>query len=390
MEEARPYQALSRAAQAIRRVRRCDRYHRDRCAARRRRGDREMQGGAAAARGNPLHGRLRGWRLRMAELTYREAVARGIAQEIARGDSVVFLGEDIAAAGGVFKATVGLLEKFGPRRVRDTPISEQAILGAAMGAAMTGLKPIAEIMFSDFLAVCFDYVANEFPKARYMSNGQVKCPLVVRTGNGAGSRFGAQHSQSVENWCMMIPGLKVVAPSSPRDVIGLLAAAVRDPDPVIFLEHKSLYATKGEVPDGEIVDTLGSAKILRPGRDATILALALMVPRALEAAERLKVQHGVDCEVVDVRSLVPLDTQTILGSVARTHRLFTVEENPRLCGWGAEIVSIVADEAFYELDGPPVRITTPHIPLPAADILEDIALPTVDRIVERVQRSMGS
>jgi pyruvate dehydrogenase E1 component beta subunit len=257
-----------------------------------------------------------------------------------------------------------------------------------MGAAMTGLKPIAEIMFSDFFAVCFDYIANEFPKSRYMSNGQTKCPLVVRTGNGAGSRFGAQHSQSVENWCMMIPGLKVVAPSSPIDVIGLLAASVRDPDPVIFLEHKSLYATKGEVPDGEIVDTLGTAKILRSGKDATICALALMVPRALAAAEKLKAEHGIDCEVVDVRSLVPLDTQTILGSVAKTHRLFTVEENPRLCGWGAEIVSIAADEGFYDLDGPPVRITTPHIPLPAADILEDIVLPTPDRIAERVSRSL--
>jgi pyruvate dehydrogenase E1 component beta subunit len=159
---------------------------------------------------------------------------------------------------------------------------------------------------------------------------------------------------------------------------------------VIFFEHKSLYATKGEVPDGEIVDTLGSAKIVRPGKDATILALALMVPRALAAAEKLKAEHGIDCEVVDVRSLVPLDTRTILGSVARTHRLFTVEENPRLCGWGAELVSIVADEAFYDLDGPPVRITTPHIPLPASDFLEDLALPTVERIAERVQRSMQS
>ena len=174
------------------------------------------------------------------------------------------------------------------------------------------------------------------------------------------------------------------------DVIGLLAAAVRDPDPVIFLEHKSLYATKGEVPDGEILDTLGTAKIVRPGKDCTIIALALMVSRALAAAETLHKEHGIDCEVIDVRSLVPLDTKTILGSVAKTHRLFSVEENPRLCGWGAEIVSIVADEAFYDLDGPPVRITTPHIPLPAADILEDIALPTVDRIVERVKRSMQS
>jgi pyruvate dehydrogenase E1 component beta subunit len=274
--------------------------------------------------------------------------------------------------------------------VRDTPISEQAILGAAMGAAMTGLRPIAEIMFSDFFAVCFDFIANEIPKARYMTNGQTKCPLVVRTANGGGARFGAQHSQSIENWAMMIPGLKVVAPSTPADMIGLMAAAVRDEDPVIVFEHKSLYPMKGEVPDGEIVDTLGTAKVLREGGDATILALALMVPRALAAAERLKAEHGIDAEVIDVRSLVPLDTQTILGSVAKTGRLFTVEENPRLCGWGAEIASIAADEAFYDLDGPVVRITTPHIPLPAADNLEDLALPNAERIVERVSRTMNS
>ena len=324
----------------------------------------------------------------MAELTYRDAVARGIAQEMARDPDVVFLGEDVAKAGGVFKATVGLLEQFGPLRVRDTPISEQAILGAAIGAAMTGLKPIAEIMFSDFIAVCFDYMANEFSKSRYMTAGQVKCPLVVRTANGGGARFGAQHSQSVENWCMMIPGLKVVAPSTPRDVVGLLAAAVRDPDPVIFFEHKTLYSTKGEVPDGEIVDTLGTARIVRPGKDATVIALAMMVPRALAAAQVLKAEQGIDCEVIDVRSLVPLDTKTILESVGRTSHLFTVEENPRLCGWGAEIVSIVVDEAFYTLDGPPVRITTPHIPLPSADILEDLAIPSVARIVETISRRL--
>lgn len=325
----------------------------------------------------------------MAELTYRDAVARGLAQELRRDPNVVFLGEDVAKPGGPFKTSVGLLDEFGPKRVRDTPISEQAILGAAMGAAMTGLRPVAEIMFSDFLAVCFDFIANEFPKTRYMTNGQVGCPLVVRTGNGAGSRFGAQHSQSVENWAMMIPGLKVVAPSTPADVVGLLAASIRSDDPVIFFEHKSLYATKGEVPDGEILDTLGTAKILRPGRDATIIALALMVPRALAAAETLAKDHGIDCEVIDVRSLVPLDTQTILGSVAKTGRLFTVEENPRLCGWGAEIASIAADECFYDLDGPIVRITTPHLPLPAADNLEDIVLPHPARIVDRIRKAMG-
>jgi pyruvate dehydrogenase E1 component beta subunit len=326
----------------------------------------------------------------VAELTYRDAVARAIAQEMSRDPDVVFLGEDIAKAGGVFKATVGLLDQFGPLRVRDTPISEQAILGAAMGAAMTGLKPIAEIMFADFLAVCYDYVANEIPKARYMTNGQVGCPLVIRLGNGGGARFGAQHSQCVENWCMQFPGLKVVSPSSPIDVIGLLAAAVRDPDPVIFLEHKSLYATKGEVPDGEIVDRLGTAKIVRTGGHCTVAALGLMVPRALAAADKLQAESGIDCEVIDLRSLVPLDTQTLLASVARTHRLFTVEENPRLLGWGAEIMSIVADEAFYELDGPLIRITAPHIPLPAADVLEDLTIPSADRIAETIRRSMSA
>jgi len=283
----------------------------------------------------------------MAELTYREAVAAGIAQEMARDERVVFLGEDVAAAGGVFKATVGLLEKFGPKRVRDCPISEQAILGAAMGAAMTGLRPIAEIMFSDFLAVCWDIVANEIAKSRYMTNGQISLPLVIRTANGSGSRFGAQHSQAVENWAMMIPGI--------------------------------------EVPDGEYVDELGKAKVLRRGKDCTIVALASMVHKSLDAAAILEKEHGISCTVVDVRSLVPLDTQTILAEVVRTGRLVTVEENPRLCGWGAEIASIVADECFWDLDGPIMRITTPHVPLPSADLLEDNTIPSVERIVREIR-----
>jgi pyruvate dehydrogenase E1 component beta subunit len=324
----------------------------------------------------------------VAELSYRDAVAAGIAQEMERDERVVFLGEDIGSAGGVFKATVGLLDRFGPRRVKDTPISEQAILGAAMGAAMTGLRPIAEIMFSDFLAVCWDYVANEISKTRYMTNGQFSFPLVIRTANGAGSRFGAQHSQSVENWVMTIPGVKVVAPSTPADVKGLLAASVRDPDPVVFFEHKSLYAMKGEVPDGEHIEELGKAKVVREGKDATIVALAAMVPKSLEAAEILQKEHGISATVVDVRSLVPLDTRTILTEVSKTGRLFTVEENPRLCGWGAEIVSIVTEELFYDLDQPTVRITTPHIPLPAADGLEDAVIPSVDRIVSDVRKWM--
>ncbi|TMD39255.1 MAG: alpha-ketoacid dehydrogenase subunit beta [Chloroflexi bacterium] len=323
----------------------------------------------------------------MAELSFREAVAAGIAQEMERDPLVYFIGEDVAAAGGVFKATVGLFERFGPDRVRDTPISEQAIIGAAMGAAMTGLRPIAEIMFSDFLATCWDMIANQIAKTRYMTDGQVSLPLVIRTANGGGTRFGAQHSQSLENWAMAVPGLKVVAASNPADAKGLLAAAIRDPDPVIVFEQKSLYGIKGEVPDGEHVEPLGVAKVVRDGKDCTIVALAAMVPKAIEAAEQLSAD-GIEATIVDLRSLVPLDTQTILREVKKTGRLFTVEENPRLCGWGAEIASLAADEAFDDLDGPIIRITTPHVPLPAADVLEDAAMPSAQRIVDTVRKSM--
>jgi len=323
----------------------------------------------------------------MAELSFREAIAAGIAQEMERDPMVYFIGEDVGAAGGVFKATVGLFERFGPDRVRDTPISEQAIVGAAMGAAMTGLRPVAEIMFSDFLATCWDMIANQVAKTRYMTDGQVSIPLVIRTANGGGTRFGAQHSQSLENWAMAVPGLKVVAPSTPADAKGLLAGAIRDPDPVIFFEQKSLYGVNGEVPDGEHVERLGEAKVRRDGKDCTIVALAAMVPKAMQAAEQLAAD-GIQAAVVDVRSLVPLDTRTILREVVKTGRLFTVEENPRLCGWGAELASIVADECFDDLDGPIVRITTPHVPLPAADVLEDAAMPSVERITQTVRSSM--
>jgi pyruvate/2-oxoglutarate/acetoin dehydrogenase E1 component len=324
----------------------------------------------------------------MAELTYRGAIAAGIAQEMERDPTVVLIGEDVGAAGGVFKLTEGLFDRFGPDRVRDTPISEQAIVGAAMGAAMTGLRPIAELMFSDFFAVTWDMVVNQIAKARYMTDGQMSLPLVLRTANGAGLRFGAQHSQSIENWAMAIPGLKVVAPSNPADMKGMLAAAIRDPDPVIVCEHKALFAEKGEVPDGEHLVPLGQATVVRVGADATIVALAAMVPRAMAAAERLDAEHGIDAEVIDLRTLIPLDAQAILRSVAKTSRLFTVEENPRVGGWGAEIVSLVADEGFYSLDAPMVRITTPHIPLPSAAALEDLAVPSIERIVATVKRRL--
>ncbi len=320
----------------------------------------------------------------MAQLSYRDAVNAAIAQEMRRDESVVFLGEDIAAAGGVFKTTGGLLEEFGELRVRDTPISEQAILGAAAGAAMTGLKPIAEIMFSDFFAVCWDIVVNQIAKTRYMTDGQCSFPLVIRSANGGGARFGAQHSQSIENWAMAVPGLKVVAPSSPADVWGLLAASIRDPDPVLFFEQKSLYGTKGDAPTGEHIEPLGKANVLREGSDVTIVALAAMVRHATKAAETLASEHGINAEVIDLRSLVPLDVTTVFESVTKTGRLVTVEENPRLCGWGAEVSSLVSEELFWNLDGPVVRVTTPHIPLPSADALEDAVLPSAAKVVDAV------
>lgn len=318
-------------------------------------------------------------------ITYREAVAEGIAREMRRDDTVVCLGEDIGAAEGVFKTTVGLFKEFGPRRVWDTPISEQAIVGAAMGAAMTGLRPVAEIMFSDFLACCWDYLANEIPKVRYMTGGQVTVPLVVRTANGGGLGFGAQHSQATENWAFTVPGLKIAAPSTPADVIGLMASAIRSEDPVVFFEHKGLFASKGEPAPADHVVPLGEATTVRAGTDVTIVALAATVPIALTAAERLA-GDGVSVEVLDLRCLVPLDGRAVLESVERTSRLLIVEENPYQGGWGGTLASIVADEGFATLDAPIRRVAAACVPLPFADELEDIVIPTVDKVVDAVQR----
>ena len=320
----------------------------------------------------------------MAQLTYRECVSLGIAQCMRKDEKVVFLGEDVGTAGGVFKTTVGLLKEFGPRRVKDTPISEQAILGAAMGAAMVGLRPIAEIMFADFLAVCWDIVANQIAKTRYMSDGQISLPLVVRTANGAGVKFGAQHSQSLENWSMAVPGLKVVVPSSPSDVLGLMASAVEDPDPVIFYEHKSLYPIKEDIADTKINIPLGHANFLATGNDVCIISLGLMVQRSKEASIILKQQHNISVSVLDLRCLVPLDLQSIKREVKKSGLVFTVEENPRLCGWGAEISSLIMEHCFKDLKKPVVRITTPHIPIPSADILENNTIPSVKIIVDCV------
>ena len=317
----------------------------------------------------------------MADLiTYRDAVAEGLARELRRDPSVVLLGEDIGAAGGVFKTTTGLLAEFGPDRVRDTPISEQAIVGMAMGAAMTGIRPVAEIMFSDFLACCWDYLANQIPKMRYMTGGQVTVPLVVRTANGGGLGFGAQHSQAAENWALAVPGLKIAAPSTPADVIGLLAAAVRSDDPVVFFEHKGLYATKGEpAPPGHLVP-LGQAAVAREGSDITVVTLAATVPVALAAAAELAAT-GVSAEVIDLRCLIPLDMATVLASVRKTSRLLIVEENPYQGGWGATVAAIAADEGFELLDAPIRRVAAESVPLPFADALEVEVIPTTAMVL---------
>jgi pyruvate/2-oxoglutarate/acetoin dehydrogenase E1 component len=318
-------------------------------------------------------------------ITYRDAVAEGIAREMRRDPTVVCLGEDIGEAEGVFKTTVGLFKEFGPRRIWDTPISEQAIVGAAMGAAMTGIRPVAEIMFSDFLACCWDHVANEIPKVRYMTGGQVTVPLVIRTANGGGLGFGAQHSQAVENWAFAVPGLKVVAPSTPSDVIGLMAAAIRDDNPVVFFEHKGLFASKGEPAPPDHVVPLGQATVRRSGDDVTLVALASTVPTALAAAEQLAAEE-ISVEVVDFRCLVPLDMKTVLDSVERTSRLVIVEENPYQGGWGGTVASIVADEGFELLDAPIRRVAAACVPLPFADRLEDEVIPTVERTADVVRR----
>jgi len=323
----------------------------------------------------------------VAELTYREAVATALAQEMDRDPSVVLIGEDIGS-GGVFKATKGLLERFGHARVHDTPISEQAIVGAAMGAAMAGLRPVAEIMFSDFYATCWDGVANEIAKARYMSGGQVRLPLVVRSANGGGLGFGSQHSQALENWAMCVPGLKIVAPSTPADMAGLLAAAIRDDDPVLVFEHKALYGVRGPVPDGEHHVPLGRAAVRRAGADVTLVALAQTVPMSLLAAESLAAE-GVSAEVVDLRCLVPLDARRVLESVARTGRLVVVEENPGQLGWGAAIAAIIAEEAFGDLRAPVVRVAGGGVPLPVAKELEAEVSPSVARVADGARRVLG-
>jgi acetoin:2,6-dichlorophenolindophenol oxidoreductase subunit beta len=318
-------------------------------------------------------------------LEFRAALNDAMAQELAADPSVLLIGEDVADAGGVFKVTEGLVERFGPERVVDTPISELALAGAAFGSAIMGLRPIVEIMFGDFVPLVMDGLINQAAKYRFLSGGAHTVPIVVRSAVGAGGRFGAIHSQNPGIWLHGVPGLKVVCPSSPADARTLLRASVRDEDPVMFLEHKWLYSVKG--PDEEPALPLGRARVVRPGSDVTVVSVMKGVPDALEAAESLAGQ-GIDAEVVDLRSLRPLDVATVLESVARTNRLVAVEEGSRTGGWAAGLLGAVAEEALDSLEDL-WTITTPDTPVPFSPPLEDAFLPGPARIaaslLERLQ-----
>ncbi|MER3417559.1 MAG: alpha-ketoacid dehydrogenase subunit beta [Chloroflexota bacterium] len=321
----------------------------------------------------------------MSEMSFAQAIRAAIREEMLRDERVFLLGEDIGVYGGAFGVTDGLLAEFGPERVRDTPISEAAIAGAAIGAALGGLRPIAEFQFFDFVLLAMDQLVNQAAKIRYMFGGTVSVPIVVRGPAGSGTGAAAQHSQSLEALFTHIPGLKVVAPSTPADAKGLLLAAIRDPNPVIFVEHKLLYRTRGEVPEGNFVVPLGQADVKRPGRDVTIIATQIMVPRALAAAERLA-GEGIECEVIDPRTLAPLDVATIEASVARTGRVIVVHEAVKQGGIGAEIAAqIVEGPAFDYLDAPVRRLAGQPVPIPYNKTLERCAVPQEDDIVSAVR-----
>jgi acetoin:2,6-dichlorophenolindophenol oxidoreductase subunit beta len=323
----------------------------------------------------------------MAVITYREAVVRALDEEMNRDANVIFFGEDVARAGGVFKVTPGLWEKYGNDRVRDTPISEAAIVGAGIGAAITGLRPVIELMFADFAAVTLDQITNQAAKLRYMSGGQIRVPLTIRAAQGGGAGFGAQHSQCLETWFMHAPGLKVVVPSTPADVLGLLKTAIRDDNPVVFLEHKFQYAEKGEVPDGEHLVPFGVANVVREGNHVTLVATQKMVAVCVQAANELEKQ-GVSCEVIDPRTLVPLDIETIVKSVQKTGHLVTVEESVRAGGWGSEVATQITDAAIWYLEGPVVRVTLGAGIIPFSQPLEEALLPNKERVIAAVQQTL--
>jgi pyruvate/2-oxoglutarate/acetoin dehydrogenase E1 component len=324
----------------------------------------------------------------MPEITYAQALKDAMSEEMRRDGHVFLLGEDIGAYGGAFGVTRGMIEEFGPERVRDTPISEAAITGAAVGAAMTGMRPIVEIMFSDFLTIAMDQLVNQAAKARYQFGGQTSVPMVLRAPEGSGTGAAAQHSQSVEAWVLNVPGLKVVAPSTPADAKGLLKSSIRDDNPVVFLEQKLLYRAKGEVPDGEHLVPLGIADVKRPGTDLTIVTYGRMVSRCLEAAGALAAQ-GVEAEVIDLRTLRPLDTATLVASARKTGRVLVVHEACQFGGFGGEVAAAICEsDAFFYLDAPVRRLGGRDVPIPYNKTLEAAAVPTQEGIVAAARALM--
>jgi pyruvate dehydrogenase E1 component beta subunit len=317
----------------------------------------------------------------MRELTYTQALREALAEEMRRDGNVILMGEDIGEYGGVFRVTEGLIHEFGPSRVRDTPITESAFVGMAVGMAMTGKRPLVELMFMDFALVCADQIWNQAAKMRSMSGGRVKVPMVIRAQQGGGRGNGAQHSQSFEALFTHIPGMKVVIPATPYDAKGLLKSAIRDDNPVMFIEHKLLYNTKGPVPDEEYVLPIGKADVKREGRDLTIVSYSRQVLFALQAADTLQKEHGINAEVIDLRSTVPLDIETVIASLHKTHRLLIAHEAYAACGVGAEVATQIVEQAFDELDAPIVRVAGMNVPIPVARQLEETALPQPGDIV---------
>jgi pyruvate dehydrogenase E1 component beta subunit len=319
----------------------------------------------------------------MAEIRYFQAVTQAIQEEMARDERVFLFGEDVGLVGGTFRCTEGLMAEFGSRRVRDTPIAEAAIVGLAIGSAMVGMRPIAELMTMNFAIVAMDQIINHASKMRYMFGGNMHLPLVIRAPAGGGTQKAAQHSHCIESWFVNAPGIRVVIPSTPYDVKGLLKTAIRSEDPVLFIEHEAIYNRKGEVPDEEYLLPFGVADIKRPGRDVTIVAWSRMVFEALKAADQLA-NEGIECEVIDPRTLDPLDMDTILSSVLRTRRAVIVEEGWRNVGMGAELAARIQEHLFYDLEAPVQRVAAADVPTPYARNLEKLALPDADDVVEAV------
>lgn len=315
-------------------------------------------------------------------ISYREAVREALREEMLRDDNVILLGEDIGIYGGGFKVTEGLIGEFGSGRVLETPVSETAFVGTATGAAIMGLRPVVEFMFSDFMGVCWDQIMNEAAKIHYIYNGNYNVPMVIRSAAGAGTGAAAQHSQSLENMYCHVPGLKVVIPSTPYDAKGLMKSAIRDNNPVIFLEEKLLYDVEGNVPEGENLIPIGKADVKRTGSDISLISYGRMALKCLEAADELRT-HGIDAEVIDLRTLSPLDTETIIRSVSKTGRAVIVHEAVRFAGFGAEIASAICEsDAFYSLKAPIKRIGAAFCPIPSGEILEKNVLPSTEQIVE--------